>query len=427
MNPTPTDPTPRLDALLARVRARIGWSRFGRRWYAAFLVCAVVFGVAFGVSRLTGWQRQWFVPRTLLVLPVVGAGIALASRRRTSRVDAARAIDRRYDTHDLVLTATTPALGRGDFHDHVRASAETRAADFEPRAVVPLHYRARLGRAAITAAVLAAAVVFIPELASADRDDVVETRRKTIAAVRDTNRARAEAIARDDDTPDAKALEKELARMADEIRKMKPETARANRQRITAMRRSVAERWRDLRARQAAERRAWNERKPRFGGDRERRELREALERGDLSKLREAMRELEKQMNAEGSTPEDRAEVRRKLEQLADFARREMGDDQLASALDRARQMAEMSELPGLNAGAAEALAESLDLAKSELDRVQQTLESLQRLEDAMQALREAEKAGGCPPSGDDPSTRENAMKELAEAYRRAREREEGG
>ena len=106
---------------------------------------------------------------------------------------------------------------------------------------------------------------------------------------------------------------------------------------------------------------------------------------------------------------------------MADFARRELGEQGLADTLARAAEQLGLSDRETLGQEALDALRESLDLAQRELSDLGQALEATKALEEALRALQLADQLSrDGDPGGEQESEalRAESMKELIERYK---------
>ena len=90
--------------LLHQVAVRQHAAAVAGRFYAAVLVLAAAYLAVLMTSRLLGVIPDVFELRTLLVIPVGAALVAVLATRRGTAAAAARQVDTRMDTKDLFLT-----------------------------------------------------------------------------------------------------------------------------------------------------------------------------------------------------------------------------------------------------------------------------------------------------------------------------------
>ena len=126
--------------LLDRVALRERLGGVVHRFEVFVLVFAGLYAALLLVSRLSALIPDWFPPLTLLTVPLVVPLLAVLAHRRPSRLDAARAVDRRAETKDLFLTTTLIEGSPGEYRPLVVREAEAAAATIAP-ARVPVRWR----------------------------------------------------------------------------------------------------------------------------------------------------------------------------------------------------------------------------------------------------------------------------------------------
>ena len=154
---------PRSVVLLRQVTARLWLAALGKRMYTAFLISCAVYAGLLVASRFGGLLTEWLTPQTLLAVPAVAALVALATLRRPTTLDAARAVDHQHGTKDLFLTVALIEKSAGEYQALVVRSAEERAAKLTAGSVAPFSYTRRLGRVGAVALAIAAAVAWLPQ------------------------------------------------------------------------------------------------------------------------------------------------------------------------------------------------------------------------------------------------------------------------
>jgi len=133
------------------------------------------------------------------------------------------------------------------------------------------------------------------------------------------------------------------------------------------------------------------------------------LQEGKTDGLQQQLEQAQKTMEAmlEAKTPEDRqklaSQLRKELQDLKKFSSEKAGSPELENALNNALKALEAlaskkqgdGENPGeqeMSAEAADALRESLQLSKSELQELARSAKDMKQLEEALKTLQQAEK-----------------------------------
>ena len=125
------------------------------------------------VTRLTGLLPDGFGFTSLLVLPGLALGLALALTRAPDVLKAARRVDDSLATPDLFLTASLADLSpRASFAPWSMARAAAAARSVRPETVVPFEGKRQTLRAGLVLLVLAVGVsLSLPSLDLFGADD----------------------------------------------------------------------------------------------------------------------------------------------------------------------------------------------------------------------------------------------------------------
>ena len=139
---------------VAQFAARCRWTALG--------------AVILAFLLLTGARLLAIVPDSVVVAslwcgPVIALCIAALLGRRSSPRAIGRLIDRRTDSKELFLTASMIETSGGGFQDIVMAKAAARAAGLTPAAIVPFRWQRGAQDVVIAAALLAAALYWLPQ------------------------------------------------------------------------------------------------------------------------------------------------------------------------------------------------------------------------------------------------------------------------
>ena len=401
---------PQSDRLLSAVRRRLVLAGFGRRFLVACLVFAAVYALLLLASRLSGLVPDWFEWWTLAVVPGLALLTAAVLRPRISAADAGRAVDLRGRTSDLFLTVSLLDDAPGEFKPLVAREAEERAQRIRPEDVVPFGVAPRLGWAGLSIVLLAAGVLWLPQLdpfgevAAAKEED---QQRQLLRRSSELAEKRIEQIRRDQrEESDSKALDRDLEKLQMAFNALKPTEQQLNFQRLDAIRRPLEDKWQ----KQADRIKEFLASKPssqKFGStNREQLEKwRQDLEDGRTDSLRESLEEMQRDLErlAKTDDPQQKAEVARKLRKqlqgLHELAREQLKSKELSAALERAMEQLELAQTEGLSTEALEALERSLELSELELEEIAQSVKDLKRLEEALKTLQMAKqcnKLGQC-------------------------------
>ncbi len=391
--------------VLRRVARRQRLAAVGRLAFLLSLVLAGAYAAAFATSRLLALIPEWSDPATLLAVPAGAVLLALALHRRPDPADTARRIDRHAGSKDLFLTATLLERSAGRFKPIVVRQAEQRAATIAPERVVPYRWERR---GALCAAVLGALLLAIHVVPQLDPFGKEEQRQKAEALRRDLVEARKATALRvallQRKNPKAKTSE-QAERALDDLKKtfkaMKPKKTQANLQRIRTAQQQLGELWK-LRSQQRLNEAFDRARQSQtLGAAQGAKALdwKRRLQRGDPSGLQKEIDEVHRKI-AQLQKTTDSAErgklqedVRRRLGGLKDFLANNATSKPMEEATRRALEQLTMGDHKQLSKEALEALKESLDLAKLELDNVGQAIRDLKALEEGLRAAQLARQA----------------------------------
>ena len=404
--------------LLDQVQNRLRAASFARtfHWWtlgAFVLACTTVLAV-----RLLGLLPESRQPLAwLLVFPAVAAGGAWWFYRRVGHTAAARAIDQHAQTNDLFLTLATLSSSAGEYQPLVAQSAAQVAARIVPASVVPYKVERPLGIQAGVLCILALLVWLLPTLdpfGNVEAATKVEKSKKDIELVRKAVKTREEKLAQEVKTAterDAK-LHEQVKELMASLRQMRPLEKKSNSKVLQDHRGSLNDMWKNVSSEELREMLSQSISDQQFGGQRTQKmnEWLKQLQQGNSEMLQQQLDEAKETMEAmlEAKTPEDRqklaSQLRRQLQDMKKFSSEKASSPELENALNQALKALEalaakkqsgeaMSEAEQQMAQeAAEALRESLELSKTELQELARSAKEMKQLEEALKTLQQAEK-----------------------------------
>ena len=404
--------------LLDQVQNRLRAASFARtfHWWtlgAFVLACTTVLAV-----RLLGLLPESRQPLAwLLVFPAVAAGGAWWFYRRVGHTAAARAIDQHAQTNDLFLTLATLSSSAGEYQPLVAQSAAQVAARIVPASVVPYKVERPIGIQAGVLCILALLVWLLPTLdpfGNVEAATKVEKSKKDIELVRKAVKTREEKLAQEVKTAterDAK-LHEQVKELMASLRQMRPLEKKPNSKVLQDHRGSLNDMWKNVSSEELREMLSQSISDQQFGGQRTQKmnEWLKQLQQGNSEMLQQQLDEAKETMEAmlEAKTPEDRqklaSQLRRQLQDMKKFSSEKASSPELENALNQALKALEalaakkqsgeaMSEAEQQMAQeAAEALRESLELSKTELQELARSAKEMKQLEEALKTLQQAEK-----------------------------------
>ncbi|MCX7388624.1 MAG: hypothetical protein NTX48_18320 [Planctomycetales bacterium] len=404
--------------LLNQVQNRLRAASFARtfHWWtlgAFVLACTTVLAV-----RLLGLLPESRQPLAwLLVFPAVAAGGAWWFYRRVGHTAAARAIDQHAQTNDLFLTLATLSSSAGEYQPLVAQSAAQVAARIVPASVVPYKVERPLGIQAGVLCILALLVWLLPTLdpfGNVEAATKVEKSKKDIELVRKAVKTREEKLAQEVKTATERddKLHEQVKELMASLRQMRPLEKKPNSKVLQDHRGSLNDMWKNVSSEELREMLSQSISDQQFGGQRTQKmnEWLKQLQQGNSEMLQQQLDEAKETMEAmlEAKTPEDRqklgSQLRRQLQDMKKFSSEKASSPELENALNQALKALEalatkkqsgeaMSEAEQQMAQeAAEALRESLELSKTELQELARSAKEMKQLEEALKTLQQAEK-----------------------------------
>ena len=404
--------------LLDQVQNRLRAASFARtfHWWtlgAFVLACTTVLAV-----RLLGLLPESRQPLAwLLVFPAVAAGGAWWFYRRVGHTAAARAIDQHAQTNDLFLTLATLSSSAGEYQPLVAQSAAQVAARIVPASVVPYKVERPIGIQAGVLCILALLVWLLPTLdpfGNVEAATKVEKSKKDIELVRKAVKTREEKLAQEVKTATERddKLHEQVKELMASLRQMRPLEKKPNSKVLQDHRGSLNDMWKNVSSEELREMLSQSISDQQFGGQRTQKmnEWLKQLQQGNSEMLQQQLDEAKETMEAmlEAKTPEDRqklaSQLRRQLQDMKKFSSEKASSPELENALNQALKALEalaakkqsgeaMSEAEQQMAQeAAEALRESLELSKTELQELARSAKEMKQLEEALKTLQQAEK-----------------------------------
>lgn len=390
------------EKLLRGVAARMRLVNLGRQWRWVFLSLCALYTVALLVSRATGWGPEQFLPLHLPILAVVALAVSGLFHGRPTAADAARKVDLYGQTRDLFLTITMLGNSAGEFQPLVIQSAEAAAQKFQPSQVVQFPWQKPSLQAAFAALIVWSGIALVPQFdpfGKVAEAREAEQRIEKLAAARRATKDRMEELksAEDADSKNAevnKALEK-LKQVLSKLEKSKPTENQAA---LAGEQKKLGALWRKLSAEKMAEMLMKSTSDQAFGetGKESLQKWANELQQGKAESLRKEVAEMQDlaERIRKARDPIEKAELQSELkkrtQQLKEFAAEKIQNKALKAALDRALEQLESSKQERLEKEALEGLKESLELAKQELQQIEMSAQEMQQLQEALKTIQMA-------------------------------------
>ena len=377
------------------------------------LACVAVLAV-----RLLGLLPESRQPLAwLLVFPAVAAAAAWLFHRRVERTAAARAVDVHAKTDDLFLTLATLSSSAGEYQPLVEQSAAKVATRIVPANVVPYKVERPIGMQAGVLCVLALLVWLLPTLdpfGNVEAATKVEKAKKEIELIRKAVKTREEKLSQEVKTAEERddKINEQMKELMASLRQMKPQEKKPNSKVLQDHRGSLNDMWKNVSSEELREMLSQSISDQQFGGQRTQKmnEWLKQLQQGNSEMLQQQLDSARETMEAmlEAKTPEDRqklaSQLRRQLQDLKKFSSEKAGSPELENALNQAMKALEALAAKKQNGEAtseeemqmaqeaAEALRESLELSKTELQELARSAKEMKQLEEALKTMQQAEK-----------------------------------
>jgi hypothetical protein len=332
-------------------------------------------------------------------LGVLAAGVLLfplLTARRPKPPQVARLVDERTESKELFLTATLVEGARDDFQSIVVQDAEERAGAIEPERVVPFRWQNGTRDIFGSAAILAVAVLWLPQLDPFKRQeerDKLGKQQEQLEKAKKATAIRAEQIK---ESRESEEVKQALAALEKTFKEAKPLERELNLKQLSERQKELGALWRQAAAQQRND--ALEKSAQQFGAVNPERanQWREELKKGDLSGIKKEMQAIKEEMKRLAAMPESaekrgaQEQLAQRLNSLADGLKQTANSPQLQAALQRALQQLDLSKLKHLSKESLEAAQESMNLSEQELEQLAQSLGDLQSLEDALKNLQMA-------------------------------------
>jgi hypothetical protein len=393
--------------VLEQVWWRLWFARAAGRTFWAFVVLAGVYAVTLLVTRLTGLAPNAMAPWTLALPPGLALLFGVLWPARPTPQDAARSVDASQNTRDLFLTLTMLPTTAGEYQPLVVTDAEQAAAKVNPSAAVPFTWEQRALATVLSLAVLFCGQVFLPTLdpfgkvAEAKQDESNE--KKLAEKKKETEIRKAQLKEKELDAALSPDVEKALANLQTALRGMKKTQPKENNESLVGNQKVLGEKFRatneaikELMSKTSLDQK--------FGSQNasELKRWSEGLQNGNSEELAKEMEKLKEDLETLQKTddPIAKTEMERKIEKrlkaMADLATDQVGSKALQAAVQRAKDQLEAAKSDGkLSMEEKQALQESLDVAKMELQQIAQSARDLKALEESLQTIAAAKKLNG--------------------------------
>lgn len=392
---------------IERLQQAVSWReyivRLVTRFQQSLLVAALLAVMLVVASRVTGFVQSWLSWPVLAAVPFVAIAAAALLVRRPRSLETARLIDEAAQAQDLFVTVAQLSTSAGEYQPVVRQAAERAAVRLAPAQIRPMPLERGWWPAVAMGVCLGLVWWFLPQwdpfgkIAQARTLDVRQQRLSELK--KQTEARKLELKQQVERQPKETPADKAVEDLKQAFNEMKPQQQAANQQRLQSEQRKVAEVRKDVVDKSLREFMSKkSDESQQFGKtDSElMRKVKEELKQGRTDSLKQEVAELQKELERLSKTTDpvqkqqQQEQIKKRLEQLEELAKKELSSPELASALQRAAKQMDLSQQGQLSANALQAAAESLELSQDELARMADALEDLQQLEEALKSLQMA-------------------------------------
>lgn len=393
---------PNCRKLLDGVVARLWLAKLGRRWRWIFLTLCVVYTIALIVSRSTGWWAGQFNPIHLPILIVAAFVLSILTHRKPSYMDAARRVDEFGQTRDLFLTITMLQNSAGEFQPLVIKSAEATATKFKAGQLVQFPWQKPFLQAAVAMLIVGTAVWQFPQLdpfgTVAEAKEQEQRSTKLNSARLATKERMAELKKAEEDAKEAAEVSKALEKLKNVLGSLEKNKPGENRTALAGEQKKVGALWRKISAEKMAEMLMKSQTDQAFGepGKDSQQKWAKELAEGNADSLRKEISEMKELADKidKAKDPAEKAELKselkKKMQQMKEFAAEKLQNKALKAALDRALEQLESTKQEKLEKESKEGLKESMELIKQELKQMEMSAQEMKQLEEALKTIQMA-------------------------------------
>jgi hypothetical protein len=391
---------PPVERLLRQVQRRLAVRQVAWRSFLVLLVLAGLYGVLLLTGRLTGLFPDWFTPWSVTAVPALSLLIGFLLPGRPDRADAAHAIDRHQRTKDLFLTWTMLEDSPSEYSGLVDRDAARAAGSVEPKQAVPYQWEHPVLVSAGAVAVLLLGAFFVPTLDPFGQVAVAKEAEEARQLLEQTKTAtelrQAELAQKDVDRENSEEVEQAIEALKAGLREMKKGERRQNQQKLNLHQKEIGERYRKLsqgELKSLFDRKSVDQNLGMLHDQELFRKWQKELQQGSSESLKSEIEQIQNDLERLSKTtdPVEKSELQRqlqkKMKELSDFADKRAGSEALNAAVERAMQQLETARKEGLSQEAMEALRESLDVAKQEMELLAQSARDMQSLEEALEVI----------------------------------------
>ena len=350
------------------------------------------------LCRLFSIIPDFFNLLTTLIPFAIAAIISVLFHKTPANSVCAKLADKTHNKKDLFSTAASIEHAYGEFSPIVLKNAEEQSHNIDPKKVVNINFSRQIRNLIILLLLVAAASFFLPhfDLLGKDRAKQKEKENKqTLAKSVKSVKERINILQKKSTSKNSPEVEKILADIKDQFKSMKKSQKAANQEKLRQIQHNLSQIWNKRQKEKLRDQLQTNLQKQSFGMlDKKEQTWQKELHKNNFNSLKKEIEDIKKlaQKISEMSDSKEKKsmqkELDKKMKKLSDFMASQLGSKSAQAALNDAIKQFKMSNLQGLNKDAMNAMQDSMQLLKRELDHLNQMTNDISQLEMAMEAAQ---------------------------------------
>jgi hypothetical protein len=369
--------------------------------YTTVMLLLLLYAFLLLSSRLLTLMPDYFTYISLLIPISIALITGTIFRRKAKLVKCAKLADETYQTKDLFYTAAKIDNSYGEYTPILLENAEEKAKIINPREVIPFHFGRQIRNTVILLLVIAGGIAFLPQLDPFGKVSALQEKQKKkerLAEIDKAVRKRLKTLKKESNSKHSTEVEELLSQIKRQFNSMKKSQPKSNREKLKQMHQNLSEMWRKKQQEKLRDQLQNRLGKQSFGMlNKKEQNWQKKLKKNDFSALKkeaEELREMAQKISEMSNSAEKekmKQEFRKRIKDLAEFMSSQLGSKSAQGALKNAMTQLDMSNLKGLDKDALNAMRNSMQLFKRELERLEEIANDINQLEMAMQASQLAE------------------------------------
>ena len=380
------------------------------------------------ISRFLSLIPDVFNYLTILIPFGIAVVIAILFRKTPKIAECAKLADNTHSTKDLFSTASSIKNAHGEFSPIVIKNAESKATTIDPKQIIQFKFSKQIQTIIMLLVLVVTGACFLPHLDLLGRDVAKQKKKenqKKLVKLEKSVKERLKILQKQSHSKNSPEVEKILAKIKSQFNSLKKSQPKANREKLKQMQRNLSDIWKKKQKDKLRDQLQTNLGKQSFGMlDKKEQTWQKQLKKNSFSAIKKEAEELKKlaQKISEMSDSKEKdalkKELSKKMKALSDFMASQLGSKSAQGALKDAMKQLDMSNLKGLSKEALNAMQNSMQLFKRELDRLGQMTNDINQLEMAMEAAQLAKQLNQLGEMQDAGQGGMESMEDYAEFYK---------